>query len=214
MKVMLVNGSPHNKGCTYTALQEVGSVLAQEGIVTDVFWIGNKPIAGCLGCGMCAVKGRCRYDDVVNQFLDQAADYDGFLFGAPVHFASAAASMMAFMTRAFFTDQFAGLHRFQFKPGAAIVSARRAGTTAALEELNKFLQYAQMPVVSSRYWNMVHGNTPAEVRRDEEGMEVMRVLGRNMAWLLKSLEAGRRAGVAEPKEEAERINTNFITEEQ
>jgi multimeric flavodoxin WrbA len=209
MKVLLVNGSPHQKGCTYTALCEVQRALEKEGVEADHFWIGNKPLTGCIGCGFCMKNGRCHYDDSVNRFLDLAKDYDGFVFGAPVHFASAAASMIAFMTRAFFVDQFSGLHRFMFKPGAAIVSARRAGTTAALEELNKYLLYAQMPVVSSRYWNMVHGQTPEDVKKDTEGMQIMRVLGRNMAWLLKSIEAGRNAGIALPEQE-KRISTNFI----
>ena len=210
MKVLLVNGSPHKAGCTNAALEEVGRELQAEGIQTDSFWIGNQPLTGCIGCGCCAKTGRCRYDDTVNVFLDVAKDYDGFVFGAPVHFASAAASMLGFLNRAFFTDQQAGLGRFALKPAAAIVSARRAGTTAALEELNKFLLYAQMPIVSSRYWNMVHGQTPEEVRQDAEGMQIMRVLGRNMAWLLKSIAAGREAGVTPPKREETRINTNFI----
>lgn len=210
MKVLLVNGSPHPQGCTYTALQEVGKAIAAEGITAENFWIGNKPLTGCIGCGFCRQHGHCHYDDAVNQFLDLAADYDGFIFGAPVHFASAAASMLAFMDRVFFADQFGStVRRFAFKPGAAIVSARRAGTTAALEELNKYLLYAQMPVVSSRYWNMVHGQTPADVLKDTEGLQIMRVLGRNMAWMLKNLEAGKKAGIARPEQE-ERISTNFI----
>ncbi|MGI6212570.1 MAG: flavodoxin family protein [Anaerovoracaceae bacterium] len=209
MKVMLVNGSPHPKGCTNMALDIVGAALNQEGIKTQPFWIGNKPIAGCLGCGWCRGHGACHYDDVVNNFLDQAADADGFVFGAPVHFASAAASMIAFMNRAFFADQLAGLGRFVHKPGAAVVSARRAGTTAALEELNKYLMYAEMPVATSRYWNMIHGNTPEEVLQDEEGVQILRVLGKNMAWLMKSIEAGKAAGLEAPGRE-KRINTNFI----
>ena len=186
MKVLLVNGSPHKKGCTAAALQEVGKALAQEGILSDFFWIGNQPLTGCIGCGYCAKTGKCRYDDRVNAFLEAAKDYDGFVFGAPVHFASAAASMLGFMDRAFFTDQQAGLKRFAFKPAAAVVSARRAGTTAALDELNKYLLYAQMPIATSRYWNMVHGQTPEQVQADEEGVQIMRVLGRNLAWLLKA----------------------------
>lgn len=209
MNVLLVNGSPHKTGCTDTALQEVGAAIRDVGIGCDTFWIGNQPLTGCVGCGFCAKAGRCRYDDTVNRFLDAAKDYDGFVFGAPVHFASAAASMLGFLNRAFFTDHCAGLNRFAFKPGAAIVSARRAGTTAALDELNKYMLYAQMPIVTSRYWNMVHGQTPEEVRQDQEGVQIMRVLGKNMAWLLQSIEAGRKAGVAVPEQEP-RINTNFI----
>lgn len=210
MNVLLVNGSPHKAGCTNAALEEVSGELQAEGIQTEIFWIGNQPLTGCIGCGYCAKHGRCQYHDRVNEFLDAAKDCDGFVFGAPVHFASAAASMLGFLNRAFFTDQQAGLRRFALKPAAAIVSARRAGTTAALEELNKFLLYAQMPIVSSRYWNMVHGQTPEDVRQDAEGMQIMRVLGRNMAWLLKSIAAGQEAGVMPPKQEETRINTNFI----
>lgn len=209
MKVLLVNGSPHSKGCTYTALCVVQEALEKEGIKADHFWIGNKPLTGCLGCGYCRTQGKCHYEDSVNTFLDLAKDYDGFVFGAPVHFSSPAASMQAFMTRAFFTDQFGGLHRFAFKPGAVIVSARRAGTTAALEQLNQFLLYAQMPIATSRYWNMVHGQTPEDVKKDTEGIQIMRVLGRNMAWLLKSIEAGKQAGIQIPEQET-RISTNFI----
>ena len=209
MKVLLVNGSPHKNGCTHAALEEVGRALEGEGVYTDWFWIGNRPLTGCLGCGYCATHGACHYQDRVNEFLEAAKDYDGFVFGAPVHFASAAASMSAFLDRAFYTDQCAGLGRFAFKPGAVVVSARRAGTTATLDQLNKYLLYAQMPIPSSRYWNMVHGNTPDEVRQDLEGMAIMRTLGRNMAWLIKSIAAGKAAGL-EPPEAEPAVKTNFI----
>ena len=209
MKVLLVNGSPHKNGCTHAALEEVGRALEGEGVHTDWFWIGNRPLTGCLGCGYCATHGACHYQDRVNEFLEAAKDYDGFVFGAPVHFASAAASMSAFLHRAFYTDQCARLGRFAFKPGAAEVSARRAGTTATLDQLNKYLIYAQMPIPYSRYWNMVHGKTPEEVRQDKEGMQIMRVLGRNMAWLLGCIQAGRQAGLPLPEQE-DRINTNYI----
>lgn len=209
MKVLLVNGSPHKNGCTHAALEEVGRALEGEGVHTGWFWIGNRPLTGCLGCGYCATHGACHYQDRVNEFLEAAKDYDGFVFGAPVHFASAAASMSAFLDRAFHTDQCAGLGRFAFKPGAVVVSARRAGTTATLDQLNKYLLYAQMPIPSSRYWNMVHGKTPEEVRQDKEGMQIMRVLGRNMAWLLGCIQAGRQAGLPLPEQET-RINTNYI----
>lgn len=160
MKVLLVNGSPHEKGCTNMALNIVGEALEKEGIQTEVFWIGNKPLTGCIGCGYCGKKGKCRYEDRVNEFLDMAEEYDGFVFGVPVHFASAAASMSAFMDRSFFVDHCADRKIFELKPGAVVVSARRAGTTATIDQMNKYLLYAQMPVVSSRYWNMVHGQTP------------------------------------------------------
>lgn len=209
MKVLLVNGSPHEKGCTNIALTIVGETLEQEGIQTEIFWIENKPLTGCTGCGYCAKKGKCRYEDRVNEFLDMAGDYDGFVFGVPVHFASAAASMSAFMDRSFFVDHCADRKIFELKPGAVVVSARRAGTTATLDQMNKYLLYAQMPVVSSRYWNMVHGQTPDQVLEDREGVQIMQVLGKNMAWLLKCIEAGKQEGVSRPKEE-KRINTNYI----
>lgn len=209
MKVLLVNGSPHEKGCTNMALSIVGEALEKEGIQTEVFWIGNKPLTGCIGCGYCGKKGKCRYEDRVNEFLDMAEEYDGFVFGVPVHFASAAASMSAFMDRSFFVDHCADRKIFELKPGAVVVSARRAGTTATIDQMNKYLLYAQMPVVSSRYWNMVHGQTPDQVLEDTEGVQIMRVLGKNMAWLLKSIEAGKAAGIPQPEKE-ERISTNYI----
>ena len=209
MKVLLVNGSPHKEGCTYTALNEVSKILNQEDIETELFWIENKPIAGCIGCGGCAQKGKCVYDDRVNVFVDLAESADGFLFGSPVHYASAAGNMISFMDRAFFSAHCAGKETFYLKPAAAIVSARRAGTTATLDQMNKYFLHAGMPIVPSRYWNMVHGSTPEEVFQDEEGLQIMRVLGRNMAWLLKLKEAGIKNGVAMPDKE-KRISTNFI----
>ena len=209
MKVLLVNGSPHKNGCTHTALRIAGEALREEGVTAEEFWIGSQPLAGCTGCGYCMKKGVCRYEDRVNEFLDEAGEYDGFIFGAPVHFASAAAAMSAFMDRSFFVDQCGGRKTFELKPGAVVVSARRAGTTATLDQLNKYLLYAQMPVVSSRYWNMVHGQTPEDVLRDEEGVQIMRVLGKNMAWLLKCIRAGEDQGVKRPEGEP-RINTNYI----
>lgn len=211
MKVLLVNGSPHESGCTYAALSIVRDALEKSGVNTDFFWIGNKPLTGCIGCGYCIRKGKCRYEDRVNEFLALAGDYDGFVFGVPVHFASAAASMSAFMDRSFYVEHCANLNLFELKPGAVVVSARRAGTTATLDQMNKYLLYAQMPVVSSRYRNMVHGQTPKEVLEDKEGVQIMRILGKNMAWLLQSIEAGKRTGVLRPERE-QRINTNFIRE--
>jgi len=209
MKVLLVNGSPHQFGCTYTALEEAGSALRAEGVACEHFWIGAKPIAGCCDCGTCRKTGRCVYDDSVNEFLDLAAQYDGYLFGAPVHFASIASAMSAFMDRAFYAEKSAGKNIFYLKPAASVVSARRAGTTAALDRMNKYFQYAQMPIISSQYWNMVHGYTPDDVRKDEEGLQIMRTLGRNMAWFLKCKEAGEKAGVPLPQQER-RVATDYI----
>ena len=209
MKVLLLNGSPHERGCTHRALSEVGKSLEAEGIQTAFFWIGKAPIIGCQGCGGCAKAGKCVFSDGVNDFVAFAKEADGFVFGAPVHYAAAAGGITAFLDRAFYSASSAGAQVFRLKPAAAIVSARRAGTTAALDQLNKYFTISQMPIISSRYWNMVHGNTPAEVEQDLEGMQVMRFLGRNMAYFLKCIEAGRKAGVPLPREEG-RIATNFI----
>ena len=210
MKVLLVIGSPHEKGCTYTALSEAAKALNEEGIRTDFFWIGKKPIAGCTGCGACARLGKCVFDDRVNEFTALAGEYDGFIFGSPVYFSGMNGAMMSFMERAFFSGHRQEKNPFFFKPAAAVVSARRAGTTSALDQMNKYFLHGQMLVPGSRYWNMVHGNTPEEVLKDEEGLHIMRVLGKNMAWLLKLKEAGKAASIELPVQEKSRIATNFI----
>lgn len=210
MKVLLINGSPHEKGCTYTALCEAAKTLNEEGVETDFFWIGKKPIAGCAGCGACARLGKCVFDDKVNEFTALAEEYDGFIFGSPVYFSGMNGALMSFMDRAFFSGPRREMNPFAFKPAAAVVSARRSGTTSALDQMNKYFLHGQMIVPGSRYWNMVHGNTPEEVLQDEEGLQIMRVLGRNMAWLLKLKAAGEVAGIELPKQEERRIATNFI----
>ena len=205
MKVLLVNGSPHAKGCTYTALCEVAAALEKQGIETELFQIGTKPVSGCLGCGACIRTGKCVVDDVVNEFVEKAKAADGFVFGSPVHFANASGAITSFMDRAFYGKGAV----YADKPAAAIMSCRRGGATATLDQLNKYFTISNMPIVSSQYWNMVHGNTPDEVRQDAEGMQTMRTLGTNMAWLLKCIEAGKAAGVAMPEREA-KVATNFI----
>ena len=205
MKVLLLNGSPHEKGCTYTALSEVAAALEGDGVEAEIFWLGRQPISGCLGCGACAKLGKCVIDDTVNAAAEKARACDGLVVGSPVHYAAASGQITAALDRLFYS---AGRH-LRLKPAAAVVSARRAGTTAALDQLNKYFTINQMPVVSSRYWNMVHGNTPDEVRQDEEGLSVMRTLGHNMVWLLKCIAAGRAAGVGLPMEEPP-AKTNFI----
>ena len=205
MKVMLVNGSPHHEGCTYTALQEVAKTLNENGVETKNFWVGIRPISGCLSCGGCSGVGRCAIDDIVNVFIEEAADCDAFVFGAPVHFASANGTMISFMDRAFY----AGKDVLAYKPAASVVSCRRGGASATFDELNKYFTIRNMPVVSSQYWNQVHGNTPEEVLQDLEGLQTMRTLGLNMAWLLKCIEAGRAAGISVPTPEKQ-IKTNFI----
>ena len=210
MKVLLVNGGPHKEGCTYTALQEVAKTLNEEGIDTEIFWVGNKPVGGCIACKKSAEIGKCIFDDVVNEFVDKAEEADGFIFGSPVHYAGATGNLTGFMDRVFYSSSQARRGKgFLYKPAAAISSARRGGTTATYDQLNKYFGITQMPIISSRYWNMVHGNTPDEVRQDEEGMQTMRILGRNMAYFLKCIEAGRGNGVELPKNE-KTIFTNFI----
>jgi len=205
MKVLLINGSPNKKGCTYTALCEVEKELNKQNIETEILYLGQKPIRGCTACGKCLETGKCVFDDTVNAALVKADQSDGFVFGSQVHYAGASGFITSFLDRCFF----AGSEVFAYKPGAAIVSCRRGGATAALDQLNKYFTINNMPVVSSQYWNMVHGNTPQEVLQDFEGMQTMRGLGRNMAWLLKSIQAGKKAGVVLPSPE-ERIWTNFI----
>ena len=209
MKVLLVNGSPHKKGCTYTALTEVAKTLNEEGIDAEIFWIGVKPLAGCIACKKCAKTGRCAFKDRVNDFLDIAKDADGFIFGSPVHYAAATGAITSFMDRVFYADLQSGKQSFYLKPAAAVVSARRAGTTATFDQLNKYFTISEMPVMSSRYWNMVHGAKPEDVEKDLEGLQVMRVLARNMAFFLKCKEAGLKAGVSLPTREKS-IFTNFI----
>jgi len=206
MKVLLINGSPHENGCTHTALSAVAQALHENDVETDWLWIGKDPHRGCVGCGSCYKKGRCVYDgDKANEVIARMEGADGLVVGSPVYYAAPNGSLLALLDRVFY----AGSTGFAHKPGAALVSARRAGTTAALEVLNKYFTIAQMPLVSSRYWNMVHGNTPEEVVQDLEGMQIMQQLGRNMAWLLKCIEAGKTNGIEKPG--AERwARTNFI----
>ena len=205
MKVLLVNGSPNREGCTYTALKEVSKTLEENGIDTEIFQVGNKPIGGCIGCGSCKKTGECFMKDCVNEFVEKAKGADGFVFGSPVYYAAASGSITSFLDRAFYSG---GKH-MAFKPGAVICSARRAGTTSTLDQLSKYLTICNMPVVSSQYWNMVHGNTPEEVKKDLEGMQTMRVLGRNMAWLIKCIDLGKKNNILKPELE-ERERTNFI----
>jgi multimeric flavodoxin WrbA len=205
----LVNGSPHEKGCTFTALTEVAKTLSEEGIDTEIFWIDKKPLAGCIACKKCAKTGRCAFDDRVNDFLDIAKDADGFIFGSPVHYAAASGATTSFMDRVFYADLQSGKQSFYLKPAAAVVSARRAGTTTTFDQLNKYFTISEMPIISSCYWNMVHGAKPEDVEKDLEGLQTMRILARNMAFFLKCKEAGLNTGVPLPVKE-KRIFTNFI----
>lgn len=205
MKVILVNGSPKEKGCTFRALSEAAAELNKNGIDTEIFHIGTEPLAGCTGCGGCAGTGECVYDDAVNRFAALAESADGFIFGSPVHYAAASGALTSFLDRAFYS---AG-GKMRGKVGASVVSCRRGGASAAFDQLNKYFTINNMPVVSSQYWNQVHGNTPEEVEQDLEGLQTMRMLAKNMAWLLKCIDLGKKSGITVPEQEA-KVKTNFI----
>ena len=207
LTVLLINGSPHPRGCTYTALREIEKTLHEEGIETRLLHVGRAAIPGCLGCGACAGKSRCMvYDDLVNEALSLASECDGLIVGSPVHYASAAGALTALLDRMFY----AGSRTLANKPAAAVVSARRAGTTAAIDQLNKYFTISGMPIAGSQYWPMVHGNTPEEVMQDLEGLQIMRALARQMAWMIKSFAVAREHGILPPEREQPRMVTNFI----
>lgn len=205
MNVLLINGSPHKHGCTFTALSEVAGQLNAQGIETTMFHIGTKPISGCIACKKCIETGICILkDDVVNDCIAALKKADGLVVGSPVYFAGPNASVCALLDRVFYYKN----APYAFKPAAAVVSCRRGGATASFDRLNKYFSISQMPIVSARYWNEVHGNTPDEVRQDAEGLQTMRDIGNNMAWLLKCIEAGKKT-VPMPVQE-QKVGTNFI----
>lgn len=206
MKVLLLNGSPNERGCTRTALAEVARTLEKEGIKTEIINMKKNGIMGCTGCGGCANnKNRCVFDNgSVNEVLDRMDSSDGLIVGTPVHFASPAGDIISLLDRIFMAG-----NQFYLKPAAAVASARRAGTTASIDVLNKYFNLAGMPIVSSNYYNVIHGHTPEETRQDEEGMQTMRTLGRNMAWMLKCMEAGKEKGIVQPQKET-KIKTSYI----
>jgi len=205
MKVLLVNGSPRPNGCTNRALTEIANELQKNDIETQIFHIGNKPISGCIACNVCYKRGQCFMEDKVAEFAELAKTADGFMFGSPVYFAGINGSLKSFMDRLFYSQK----KIFHLKPTAGIISLRRGGATPAFDQLNKYFTIRQMPIISSQYWNMVHGNTPEEVEKDAEGLQIMRTLGKNMAWLLKCIKAGEQSGIAHPENEPQ-IRTNFI----
>lgn len=208
MKVLLLNGSTTKDGCVYRALCEVASALQQDEIETEILQMGTNPVWDCMGCDFCHNGGneRCVFeDDMVNEWIEKASDADGFIFGSPVYFAHPTGQFQAILDRMFY----AGGENFLFKPGAAVVTARRAGTTASADVLNKYFTDACMPIISSTYWNMVHGNKVEEIEQDAEGLQTMRNLGHNMAWVLKCLEAGKEKGLNPPIMEKQSW-TNFI----
>ncbi len=205
MKVLLLNGSPREKGCTYTALCEIQAVLHRHEIETELVQVGKKPVAGCIACGACKNGGSCIFDDGVNALAARLEEFDGMIVGAPIYYAGPSAQSTAFLDRLFYS----AASKLKGKPAAAIVSCRRGGASAGFDRLNKYFSINSMPIVTSQYWNQVHGNTPQEVLQDEEGMQTMRTLAENMAWLLKCIEAGRKAGIPEPVHEP-KCRTNFI----
>lgn len=206
MKVLMVNGSPHAKGCTWVALTEIASRLDKAGIEWELMHIGHKDIRGCIDCGKCAETGYCIFrDDPVNEGIDKFKQADGIIVGSPVYYAGPNATICAFMDRVFYLKN----RPYFFKPAAAIASARRAGTVVSMDRLNKYFSISRMPIVSSQYWNGIHGNTPEEARQDLEGLQTMRTLGDNMAWLLSCIEAAKKAGINPPEPEPW-TPTNFI----
>lgn len=206
MKVLLINGSSR-KECTYTALSKVAESLNEEGIETEIISLGGTAVRDCIGCNMCAKNGnaRCLFnDDIVNEIIEKAEESDGFVFGTPVYYAHPSGRILSVLDRAFY----AGKKAFEFKPGASIISARRGGTVASFDVLNKYFTISQMPIVSSTYWNNVHGNNKEEVVQDLEGMQTMYNLGKNMAWLLKCIESGKQNNINKPANKT--VKTNFI----
>ena len=204
MKALLINGSPHANGCTFTALSIVAEELQKNGIETEIVHVGNKDIRGCIACGKCAELGRCVFNDMVNEVAPKFEQADGLVVGSPVYYAGPNGTLTNLLDRLFFSTPFDK----RMKVGAAVVSARRGGTTAAFDRLNKYFTISEMPIASSRYWNMVHGHTSEDVMKDEEGVQIMRILGRNMAFLMRAIAAEReRNGL--PEKEVTRY-TNFI----
>lgn len=205
MKVLMINGSPHEFGCTYTALREVSNKLNSHGIETEFVYLGTKAVHGCIACGGCYPTGRCVFDDKVNDLLGRMEEFDGVVVGSPVYYSGPNGTLCAFLDRLFYASR----GRMANKFAAAVVSCRRMGNTSSLDRLNKYFQISKMHIVSSQYWNGVHGNTPEEVKQDKEGMQIMRTLGENMAWLIKIADAGKKMGVPMPQYE-KGVGTNFI----
>lgn len=201
-KVLLLNGSPHEKGCTYTALSEVGKTLEKNGVEVEYFHIGNKPVPGCTACGFCVKSGKCIFSDGVNEIAEKLDSFSAVVIGSPVYYASASGQLCSFLDRLFYSTG----KKMENKFGSAVVSCRRGGASSALDRINKYFGISNMHIVGSQYWNMVHGNTPEEVRKDEEGMQTMRTLGENLAYLIKAVDAG---GITPPAHE-KRTATNFI----
>lgn len=204
MKVLMLNGSPHANGSTYTALDEMRRVFEKEGIEVEIVHIGNKPVRGCVACGYCYKNGKCVFDDVVNELAPKFEECDGFVVGSPVYYASANATVEAILQRLFYSSHFDKT----MKVGAAVASARRGGLTATYDEMNKFFAISGMPIATGQYWNGIHGNSAEQAAQDGEGLQMMRTLAKNMAFLMKSISLGKEKYGLPEKEK--KINTNFI----
>lgn len=205
MKALLINGGPHKQGCTNVALEYVARGLAEGGVDSEIVWLGNKPISGCMACGRCRDLGRCVVDDVVNELIPKAWEADGLVIGSPVHYAAPAGQVVSAMHRLFYT----GAVDWSGKVGAAVVSCRRGGSASAFDQLNKYFTITGMPIASSYYWNEIHGNTPEEALQDKEGLAIMQQLGLNMAWLINCIKAGEKDGHPYPGR-VHKAQTNFI----
>lgn len=205
MKVFLFNGSPRAKECTYTALNEVRRQLEKNGVEAEILHVGHEAIRGCTGCRQCGELGRCVFDDVVNRVGERLNEADGYIFGTPVYYAGISGQLKSFMDRLFYSHG----AKMRYKPAAAVVSARRGGCLSAYDDVNRFFSISCMPIVTSQYWNQVHGACAQDVLKDEEGLQTMRALADNMAWMLKLIEAGKQNGLPHPEREPF-IRTNFI----
>lgn len=203
MKVLMINGSPHEHGCTFTALTEIKNALSEKGIDSDILYLGKKPIASCIACTKCFETGKCIFDDAVNEI--NMDDYDALVVGSPVYYAGPSGQVCSFLDRLFCTSG----SKMAGKPAAAVVSCRRGGASAAFDRLNKYFEMTNMIIVGSQYWNQVHGSCPEDVAKDEEGLQTMRTLAENMSWILKLIECGDKNGIQRPVYEA-KIRTNFI----
>jgi len=207
MKVLMINGSPHERGTTRRALDEIAKALLENGVESEIITVGDKKISGCMVCGGCAKTGKCAIsDDIVNDVIKKIEEADGLIVGSPVYYASLNGTLKCLLDRVFYAKS-----SFAYKPAAAVAAARRAGTSATLDIINKYFMISNMPVVSSQYWNMVHGSNGAQVEQDEEGLQTMRVLGRNMAWLIKCIDSAKKNGIFPPEQE-KHVRTNFYKE--
>lgn len=206
MKVLMINGGPHPNGSTNRALLEIKNTLAEQGIDSEILWLGNDAIAGCIGCGACRKREGCYKEDIVNDVAARLDEFDGFIFGSPVHYAACSGTLSAFMDRLFFSSA----RKMYMKPAAAVVSCRRGGASAAFDEINKYFTISSMPVVSSQYWNQIHGGNADDAEQDAEGLQTMRTLARNMAYMIKAFALAKENGLMPPEKTEKLIRTNFI----